>query len=86
MDTNVFCVLCGNSFDLEHHIYNIDPQTEAYQVASTFPLQPLVQAYIQAVAVRCETSWQPINSLQPKDDQQPRRVRIAIIPERLLTM
>jgi hypothetical protein len=34
MDSNVFCVLCGASFDIENHVYNIDPETKTYQVSS----------------------------------------------------
>ncbi|KAF2248925.1 hypothetical protein BU26DRAFT_604875 [Trematosphaeria pertusa] len=31
MDTDIFCALCGGPFDLEHHVYNIDTDREAFQ-------------------------------------------------------
>ncbi|KAF1992692.1 hypothetical protein P154DRAFT_528290 [Amniculicola lignicola CBS 123094] len=31
MDSNIFCVLCGGPFHLEHHIYSLNPQKAVYQ-------------------------------------------------------
>lgn len=35
MDTDVFCVICGGPFVVEHHIYGIDPYKQEYQASQS---------------------------------------------------